>query len=337
MNKTECNGACGITRHPRNRSGFTLIELLVVIAIIAILIALLVPAVQKVRESAARLQCGNNLKQLGLALHGYHDANKKFPPGTDCSTSGWTSATPNLEWVYFFHYLLPYFEQPGYFQALGAGKWTLNPPWITGGPWAPLYGVTLPVLLCPSDPGNAISTHASNTVPLARSNYLGFFSGTKDSHNWLQTYPANQRGFFTQGIARALTMMQVTDGTSNTTVVGEYVRGKDIADARGWFYSNRASNQFLYVTGTPNTATPDNLISFSVGYCSTGYNTPSQPCVIDDSGSGQNNFISSRSFHSGGVNTLFGDGRVQFIANSISLTTWQSLAWVTDGNAVGDY
>jgi prepilin-type N-terminal cleavage/methylation domain-containing protein/prepilin-type processing-associated H-X9-DG protein len=323
------------------RRGFTLIELLVVIAIIAILIALLVPAVQKVREAAARTQCVNNLKQLGLALHGYHDANKAFPPGAYCDREGWNSTTPPLEWVYLLHYLLPYIEQPAIYKLLGAGNWITDRPWFAAPEstvWAPLDGLPIAVLLCPSDPGSATSTH-SGFNSLARSNYLGFFSGTQDSHNWSQTYPIAQRATFTMGASRAMKIAQITDGTSNTMMIGEYVRGKDVTDSRGWFYSSRAGNQFLYVTGTPNTATPDNLLDYA-GYCPAGapasaFNLPSQPCIWDNSnGFGGDNFISARSFHAGGVNALFGDGHVQFISNTVSLTTWQNLAWIADGNSV---
>ena len=324
----------------RRRRGFTLIELLVVIAIIAILIGLLLPAIQKVREAAARTKCQNNLKQLGIAVVAYHDAAGKFPPGTYCDVEGWMSANPTLEWVYMFDYIMPYVEQPAYYQIVGAGNWSLPNAWITPAPWTPLYNYSIANFLCPSDPGPPLSTHTGNAAILARSNYLGFFSGLKDSDNWAQGYPPNQRAVFTMGDARGLAIASILDGTSNTMIIGEYVRGMDISDSRGWFYSSRAGNQFLYATSTPNSSTPDNLISFAAGYCAATNNLPSQPCVADNGGAvsaGGNNFVSSRSFHSGGVNSLFADGHVRFISKNVNLQTWQNLAFVADGNVIGDY
>jgi prepilin-type processing-associated H-X9-DG protein len=116
--------------------------------------------------------------------------------------------------------------------------------------------------------------------------------------------------------------------------IGEYTLGANVADSRGWFYSNRAGNQLLYVTNTPNSSTPDNMIAYR-GYCSAGYNLPTQPCVADNNGG--DNFVSSRSRHAGGVNVVFADGHVHFISNSIDLATWQNLAWIADGNVLGNY
>jgi prepilin-type N-terminal cleavage/methylation domain-containing protein/prepilin-type processing-associated H-X9-DG protein len=323
------------------RPGFTLIELLVVIAIIAVLIGLLLPAVQKVREAAARLKCQNNLKQIGLALHNHHDGQGAFPPGTYCSINAWAGdPEPAKEWAYLLHYLLPYLEQPALYQALSGPGWINARPW--GGAteqaaWAPFLRVTIPTLLCPSDGGTPLSTHAGANVPLARTNYLGFFSGTHDRHNWSQTYPANQRALFTLGKDRATRIASIADGTSNTLAVGEYVRGIGADDSRGWFYSNRAGNQLLYATNTPNSSAPDVLIDYP-GYCSSGFNQPTQPCTVDDDdGYGGNNTVSSRSRHAGGVNALFCDGHVRFIPNSIPLGTWQNLVWIADGNPLGDY
>jgi prepilin-type N-terminal cleavage/methylation domain-containing protein/prepilin-type processing-associated H-X9-DG protein len=320
------------------RRGFTLVELLVVIAIIGILVALLLPAVQAAREASRRTQCSNNLKQLGVALQNYHDTTKAFPPGAFCSQEGWNSPTPGFEWVYLLHHLVPFFEQQPYYEAVGAGNWLTVVPWIVPGPtvFQPVSGQGIQTLICPSDAGDKLSTHANPALPLARSSYLGFFSGTKDRHNWSQNYPPDQRALFTMGLARAAKMSSVIDGTSNTLALGEYVLGRSLDDSRGWFYSNRAGNQFLYVTQTPNGA-PDVMISYP-HYCSPGFNRPSQPCVVDDGdGYGGNNYVSSRSFHPGGVSALFCDAHVRFVSNSVDFTTWRNLAWIADGNAIDGF
>ena len=146
---------------PHQRRGFTLIELLVVIAIIAVLIALLVPAVQKVREAAARTQCVNNLKQIGLAVHGINNTNKVLPPAA--APDGWTATTtcamPYIGNNWTFHaWLLPYIEQEPLYLSLTTGS---SPP---GGYCGGQYMVKVPTYLCPSDNSTAAATGVSQTL-----------------------------------------------------------------------------------------------------------------------------------------------------------------------------
>jgi prepilin-type N-terminal cleavage/methylation domain-containing protein/prepilin-type processing-associated H-X9-DG protein len=179
---------------PRHRPAFTLIELLVVIAIIAILIALLVPAVQKVREAAARSQCTNNLKQIGLALHNYHDTYKHFPALADVNASG------NWGWAVA---ILPYLEQSGLYEQLGRPDVYTNKPAFLPAT-NPLMQAVIPNYVCPSDPNSSPTN--PNFKNFGFSNYIasqGVISFTSDT--------ALCRTRFTD----------ITDGTSNTFLVAE--------------------------------------------------------------------------------------------------------------------
>jgi prepilin-type N-terminal cleavage/methylation domain-containing protein/prepilin-type processing-associated H-X9-DG protein len=190
----------------RSQAGFTLIELLVVIAIIAILIALLVPAVQRVREAASRTTCKNNLKQLGIALHAYHDANKKFPPGYAMNVDAAGNETgPGWGWG---AHILDYLDQSPLRAKINLGVD------ITAASHAAPRVQRLAVFLCPSDDYVGTFTPPTASVTLAHGDYVAVFGS-----NEIETDPAGGNGmFFLNSDVR---IAHVSDGTSNTLMVGE--------------------------------------------------------------------------------------------------------------------
>jgi prepilin-type N-terminal cleavage/methylation domain-containing protein/prepilin-type processing-associated H-X9-DG protein len=302
-----------------SRKGFTLIELLVVIAIIAILIALLVPAVQKVREAAARIQCTNNLKQIGLALHAHHDAKKRFPSGImvplskavsggiDPATCPRCSQPPDPGmWGSWLTYILPYVDQgPLYGQLILTGR----EYGYCNGPDKPGANV-VPVYLCPSD-----------YIPQTTITYSVYYFGVNSyfANAGTKAWPvasASLNGVMYYNSAVRIT--QITDGTSNTLLAGERyskdpdMQDADLADVRGWAWTNYNSGE-------------DHL-----GDTSAPMNSKKSVIGAD---ARKNNFGSG---HTDGANFLLCDGSVRFLSTSFSnsIVNWQRLSVPNDGQTV---
>ena len=320
-------------RHPKSPLAFTLVELLVVITIIGILIALLLPAVQAAREAARSMQCANNLKQIGLALHSFESAMGAFPPGHMAKVrfSYDYSLNGGYEWPYFLHYILPYMEAQAYYTAIEGAAFDLKNPWMDLPAWDKrVNGLPLPMFQCPSDGMTSQwsdAWQASGELMIPKSNYLGFFSGLQDSDNYTIPIDPATRGLFRP--YEGTSLKEISDGTSNTMAVGEYLKGVREQDSRGAFYTNRAGRQFLYVTLGPNSSAPDRFVPYP-WFCTEEFDVPAAnlPCIA---GSGENDYASPRSRHPGGVKTLFCDGSVHSISDSINTTTWRNLGWIATG------
>jgi prepilin-type N-terminal cleavage/methylation domain-containing protein/prepilin-type processing-associated H-X9-DG protein len=307
-------------------AAFTLIELLVVIAIIAILIGLLVPAVQKVRETAARMQCSNNLKQLVLALHNRHDACGSFPKGCVWNNGTYYDA-PRTGWNYS---LFPYIEQDNIYKQLPASA--ANQQWY---PWwsaeaTSANGPTRQVIktwLCPSDSGVLLNSQPWGVFSLG--NYHAFFGGL--NLGGARANDPSQRAAL--GVNYGARMTEITDGTSNTVVLGEYLRSRGAAnDQRGMPWGDQPGYGQIYTQLSPNSGSPDLLY---VGWCDNQPNL-NLPCIDGDSG--PNNTVAARSRHTGGVNVALGDGSVRFVSQGVDLlTVWRPLATIAGGEVIPNF
>jgi prepilin-type N-terminal cleavage/methylation domain-containing protein/prepilin-type processing-associated H-X9-DG protein len=312
------------TRLPRrDRHGaFTLIELLVVIAIIAVLIGLLLPAVQKVREAANRAKCTNNLKQIGLALHNYHDVNKRFPSGYIWMGVFWSTDSNESTWI---THLLPFFEQDNLFK-----KADFSGPFGVGGVNTPITSAFLDLFKCPSDvevdivggawgPNWARGNYAAN-------NGIGPMVSVNDAP-FTPSRSVKVPGVFE--INSKTRIVDITDGTSQTALVSELIKSPG-EDWRGVMHYPEGP---LYQhNNTPNSPVPD---WFRMQFCLP---IPGAPCIGTYSSFDTRKVIlSARSRHPGGVNLLLADGSVRFVTDSIDLVTWQALCTPRGGEVVSDF
>jgi prepilin-type N-terminal cleavage/methylation domain-containing protein len=294
----------------RRRAGFTLIELLVVIAIIAILIALLVPAVQKVRESAARTQCQNNLKQIGLALHAYHDRMKSLPPGY-YDLAGWPNndVGPGWGWASF---ILADLEQ-------GALQNQVDLKQNVGSATAPIPAVRaqfLPVFYCPSDkllPTFTVSDGGSNRWTMAQGSYVGCNGNDGVDDN--STAP--HTGAFVRA-TRGFILADIRDGLSNTFFVGERCTTMSLSTWVGVPLGAQV----------PSVRSPGDYSGGSalvLGHC--GPHLPNDGIVTDAD--------AMSSAHTAGVQFLFGDGSVRMIFNTVTQRTYDALATRAGNEMIG--
>ena len=313
------------------RSGFTLIELLVVIAIIAVLIAMLLPAVQQAREAARRSQCRNNLKQMGLAMHNYHDTHNAFPPGVFAGPGLVYSnpGTSGLRGSCWFQQILPYIDQAPFYNS------QLAPRFATG--WTAdeneAYRVAsrntvFSVFMCPSDPsGPAFSNDngfCGNYVACAASSDFGTYSATTFAHG------LNLNGMFY--FLSSTRMRDLIDGSSNTIMVGEVMhRGSQKAAWDVGNYWNGFWGGPLFVTTEP----PNTPLSDRVYGCkSTTW--PNAPCTSIGA-TGTDPRIYARSYHVGGAQVTLADGSVRFVSSNIARTTFQALGSRAGSETLGEF
>jgi prepilin-type N-terminal cleavage/methylation domain-containing protein len=316
------------------RKGFTLIELLVVIAIIAILVALLLPAVQQAREAARRSTCKNNIRQLGLALHNYHDVANRFPPpgihNRDGHGASATSSSWGPSWILMS---LPYFEQANLYQ-----QYNFSLDRTRDGSNRAVVEVEIPALKCPSD--SEYKVPWSNTASYARGNYAAN-CGAGNAFARTDFGIRRERGPFHFGRAYGARISDIEDGTSNTILLGEIIAGYNSGDVRGaWAYPSgvhfsggEPSYNDPRVLLRPNGNALDNDMRDRPSRCSADNDDRQMRCTSGGSRASQ----TARSRHVGGVHVCLADGSTRFISENIDFQTWLWLLAQSDGNPIGEF
>jgi len=351
-------------RTPRSRKGFTLIELLVVIAIIAVLIGLLLPAVQQAREVARRTQCMNNLKQLGIALHNYHDALRTFPPNLTPGGTAYNYAKGG--WGVLSH-LNPYLEQTNVYNLMDL---TL-PTYVNQGGGVYVFAggdantqkavqTVVPLFLCPSDIGKPVDGGYGLTT-MGPTNYCANQGSGIDTLNGDPAQngsPLNADGvFFADSRVR---ISDIADGTSNTVAFSESILGEGADNAtalattvdRNRVYAYLGFSSGLSLTETAcqspasyNTSQRRGFAWYAGEIRCASYNhyfppnTPKMDCIFNNANFGYTamGWKAARSLHTGGVNLLMCDGQVRFTGNLVDLNIWRAIATRRGKEIVEDF
>jgi prepilin-type N-terminal cleavage/methylation domain-containing protein len=315
------------------KRGFTLIELLVVIAIIAILVALLLPAVQQARESARRTQCKNNLKQMGLAFHNYHDVYKMFPPAATIAGVG-TNMDRTDAWGWPLR-LLPYIDQANLFNQIEVGE-SLTTPHDPGnmgnvidyttanaGTKEALMTTVIPSFLCPSSPGETVNKYQQNAGTM-------MYAAT----SLMARYPSGS-------VPYCMTTSDVLDGTSNTILVGEKSLQEQPFVSIGLSWSNYR----------PGTASRISIVHHAspMNTPFNGDHNPANNLYTEVNASTEATRVVMASAHPGGAHILLCDGTVHFLSENVDFDPagngsnlggnyiYQNLFNIDDGNPVGEF
>ncbi len=327
-------------RHSSPTRGFTLIELLVVIAIIATLVAILLPAVQQAREAARRSTCKNNLKQLGIALHNYHDVHGVFPIGCLFVDQG-ASGPSNSNRSTWLSRILPQMEQSALYDNMDFDRSSGNANWDPN----QVRNAEIPAFRCPTDPGNKGTTNRSegptsyvacigdtyrgwgDATGLSSMPYMGtYVQGNGEWRNMVY-HNTDQDAIFATNSRTSL--RDVMDGTSNTMVVSECLVGSSIIDddtgdvdvctgtartQRGYAWAYGPLEVWSYTTKNVPNAIVEECVRFST-----------------------RTSLGAKSMHKGGVQITVADGAVRFVSENINLATWRNLGQMNDGNVLGEF
>ncbi|WP_437184908.1 DUF1559 domain-containing protein [Planctomicrobium sp. SH668] len=331
--------------------GFTLIELLVVIAIIAVLIALLLPAVQQAREAARRTQCKNNLKQIGLAVHNYHDTHNCFPPGSmsgaPAGQTGWDTGfwrMPNWRAS-----IWPGLDQAALFNAIDWASWDRT---VCSGSGLEAYrallrGHVVPAYVCPSSPSNPNPTggdyHANSDavqVPM----YIGIAGASL--YDTSAEFPAGNSVGFVNGygvvtnngimqVNAVSRMRDITDGSSNTMMIGEQSGTVQNRDIRSGHYGGYGGS-LIGGSITPGRGGDSSSNEWFTGVTAVVY-SPNAKTIANGSSNVYTANTLLNSHHVGGIHGLLGDGSVRFVSDNISMDTFRALCARNDGFVLGEF